>query len=176
MHGHGARPWGLLLPESIPRDGLRDLRRELEASIRELIAESKSDFREALRPIKLQWVEIKRSWPNEVRPPLPGVLSQLGVKWEEIKTQVDHVCWPDGSRCSRYQFSFGNRREAEMQTISSPQFLLEPLTTRHAHEMFSVLSDPAIYEFINKYNEDSMRAASQYLTDHPEYRADLIDN
>jgi len=30
MHGHGARPWGLLLPESIPRDGLRDLRRELE--------------------------------------------------------------------------------------------------------------------------------------------------
>jgi hypothetical protein len=29
MHGHGARPWGLLLPESIPRDGLRDLRREL---------------------------------------------------------------------------------------------------------------------------------------------------
>src|SRR3989442_1112574 len=30
MHGHGARPWGLLLPESIPRNGLRDLRRELE--------------------------------------------------------------------------------------------------------------------------------------------------
>ena len=34
---------------------------------------------------------------------------------------------------------------------------------------------PEIYEFINKHNEDSMRAASQYLTDHPEYRADLVD-
>jgi uncharacterized protein YndB with AHSA1/START domain len=32
-----------------------------------------------------------------------------------------------------------------------------------------------IYGFINKQNEKSMRAASQWLTDHPEYRADLID-
>ncbi len=35
--------------------------------------------------------------------------------------------------------------------------------------------EPDIYEFINKHNEDSMRAASQYLTDHPEYRSDLVD-
>ena len=34
---------------------------------------------------------------------------------------------------------------------------------------------PEIYEFINKHNEDSMRAASQYLTDHPEYRPDLVE-
>ena len=32
-----------------------------------------------------------------------------------------------------------------------------------------------IYKFINKNNEDSMRRASQYLTDHPDYRADLAD-
>jgi hypothetical protein len=31
MLGHGARPWGILPAESIPRDGLRDLRRELES-------------------------------------------------------------------------------------------------------------------------------------------------
>ena len=31
--------------------------------------------------------------------------------------------------------------------------------------------DPDVYAFINKHNEDHMRAASQYLTDHPEYRA-----
>jgi hypothetical protein len=31
-----------------------------------------------------------------------------------------------------------------------------------------------IYRFINKKNEDSMRRASQWLTDHPEYRPDLI--
>jgi hypothetical protein len=35
--------------------------------------------------------------------------------------------------------------------------------------------DPEVYEFINRHNEDHMRAASQYLTDHPEYRTDLID-
>jgi len=33
-----------------------------------------------------------------------------------------------------------------------------------------------IYRFINKNNEDSMRRASQWLTDHPEYRADLVDS
>jgi hypothetical protein len=31
---HGARPWGILLPESIPRHRLRDLRRELERARR----------------------------------------------------------------------------------------------------------------------------------------------
>jgi hypothetical protein len=30
-----------------------------------------------------------------------------------------------------------------------------------------------IYGFINKKNEESMRAASQWLTEHPEYRRDL---
>jgi hypothetical protein len=33
----------------------------------------------------------------------------------------------------------------------------------------------AIYRFINRQNEASMRRASQYLTDHPEYRPDLVD-
>jgi hypothetical protein len=32
-----------------------------------------------------------------------------------------------------------------------------------------------IYRFINKQNEASMRRASAWLTEHPEYRADLID-
>jgi Polyketide cyclase / dehydrase and lipid transport len=33
----------------------------------------------------------------------------------------------------------------------------------------------AIYRFINKQNEESMRRASQYLSEHPEYRSDLVD-
>ena len=32
-----------------------------------------------------------------------------------------------------------------------------------------------IYAFINRQNEASMRRASQFLTDHPEYRPDLVD-
>jgi len=32
-----------------------------------------------------------------------------------------------------------------------------------------------IYSFINKKNEDSMRRAAAWLTEHPEYRADLIE-
>ncbi|MEX0665441.1 MAG: SRPBCC family protein [Acidimicrobiia bacterium] len=32
-----------------------------------------------------------------------------------------------------------------------------------------------IYKFINKQNEASMRAASKYLSDHPEFRPDLVE-
>ena len=32
-----------------------------------------------------------------------------------------------------------------------------------------------IYHFINRQNEASMRRASQYLADHPEYRPELVD-
>ena len=32
-----------------------------------------------------------------------------------------------------------------------------------------------IYKFINKKNEESMQRASDWLTAHPEYRADLIE-
>ena len=32
-----------------------------------------------------------------------------------------------------------------------------------------------IYKFINKKNEESMRAAAKWLTDHPEFRPDLVE-
>jgi RimJ/RimL family protein N-acetyltransferase len=37
-----------------------------------------------------------------------------------------------------------------MRALSAPQLLLEPLEVRHAREMFTVLGDPAIYEFENE--------------------------
>jgi [ribosomal protein S5]-alanine N-acetyltransferase len=36
-----------------------------------------------------------------------------------------------------------------MQTLVASRCRLEPLVAAHAHEMFAVLSDPAIYEFEN---------------------------
>lgn len=41
-------------------------------------------------------------------------------------------------------------RLARMQTIIAPPLILEPLTVHHAHEMYAVLRDPAIYEFENE--------------------------
>ena len=32
-----------------------------------------------------------------------------------------------------------------------------------------------IYKFINRQNEASIRRASEWLTQHPEYRSDLVD-
>ncbi len=35
--------------------------------------------------------------------------------------------------------------------------------------------DPEVYAFVNEHNEQHLRAASDYLTEHPEYRPDLVD-
>ena len=61
---------------------------------------------------------------------------------------------------------------------------LEPLgpnrTRFYFDERYNIQKAPfkwfegPIYRFINKKNEESMRAASAYLTAHPEYRADLV--
>jgi hypothetical protein len=53
-------------------------------------------------------------------------------------------------------------------------------TLLHFEERYHLTSVPwkwfegAIYRFINKKNEESMRALSRWLTDHPEYRPDLV--
>ena len=54
---------------------------------------------------------------------------------------------------------------------------LDPLGPNRTMLFFDEEADmpPDVYEFINKHNEDHMRDASQYLTEHPEYRVDLID-
>jgi hypothetical protein len=61
---------------------------------------------------------------------------------------------------------------------------LEPLgdtsTRLHFDERYNITKAPFkwfegfIYGFINKQNEASMRRASEWLSTHPEYRADLV--
>jgi len=63
---------------------------------------------------------------------------------------------------------------------------LEPLgpnrTRFEFDERYNIESAPfkwfegQIYGFINKKNEESMRRASAWLTEHPEYRPDLVDD
>ena len=57
-----------------------------------------------------------------------------------------------------------------------------PNRTRvHFEERYNIAKAPfkwfegPIYNFINKQNELSMRRASEWLTNHPEYRSDLVD-
>ena len=62
---------------------------------------------------------------------------------------------------------------------------LEPLgpnrTRMHFEERYNIAKAPfkwfegPIYSFINKQNELSMRRASEWLTGHPDYRADLVE-
>jgi RimJ/RimL family protein N-acetyltransferase len=49
-----------------------------------------------------------------------------------------------------------------MRTIITPSLRLEPLSVRHAPEMFSVLSDPAIYEFENEPPASEAALARRY--------------
>lgn len=60
---------------------------------------------------------------------------------------------------------------------------LGPNRTRlHFEERFNMTAFPwrlfksQIYGFINRKNEESMRSMSQWLTEHPEYRPDLIES
>ena len=60
---------------------------------------------------------------------------------------------------------------------------LGPNRTRlHFEERYHLTSAPwkwfegPIYRFINKQNEQSMQRLSQWLTDHSEYRPELVDS
>ena len=66
---------------------------------------------------------------------------------------------------------FADGRDA-VNTMNAQQLFLMALTSGWSEQ---AEMDAEVYAFINKHNEDHMRAASQYLDDHPEYRPDLID-
>jgi hypothetical protein len=80
-----------------------------------------------------------------------------------------------------YTFTMISREVGNDQTGKVRLEPLGPNRTRfHFEERYNVTKIPykwfekQIYGFINKKNEETMRAASQYLTDHPEFRPDLV--
>lgn len=81
-----------------------------------------------------------------------------------------------------YTYTMISREPGNDQT---GRLRLEPLgpdrTRLHFEERYHLASRPwawfegPIYRFINRKNEESMRALSRWLTDHPGYRADLVE-
>lgn len=49
-----------------------------------------------------------------------------------------------------------------MRTLAAPLCTLEPLGVAHAHDMFAVLADPAIYEFENEPPPSASWLAERY--------------
>jgi len=86
----------------------------------------------------------------------------------------------DVEPCRGYTYTMLSREPGNDQT---GRLRLEPLgekgTRLHFEERYHLTSAPwrwfegPIYGFINRQNEASMRALSEWLSAHPEYRADL---
>jgi hypothetical protein len=81
-----------------------------------------------------------------------------------------------------YTYTMISRTPGDDQTGAVHLEPLGPNRTRFSFEERYHLSkapyrwfEGRIYGFINKQNEASMRRASEYLTEHPEYRADLVE-
>ena len=81
-----------------------------------------------------------------------------------------------------YTFTMLSRTPGDDQTGKVGLERLGPNRTRFSfEERYHLTKAPwrwfegPIYGFINRQNEASMRRASAWLTEHPEYRADLID-
>lgn len=80
-----------------------------------------------------------------------------------------------------YTFTMINRQPGQDQTGRVRLEPLDPNRTRfHFEERYHLTKAPwkwfegPIYRFINKKNEESMQRASDWLTEHPEYRPDLV--
>jgi hypothetical protein len=91
----------------------------------------------------------------------------------ELVTNVEHA--------RGYDFKMIGRTPGNDQMGRVRLEPLGPSSTRlHFEEHYNLTSLPwkwfegPIYRFINKKNEESMRRLSQWLTEHPEYRPELI--
>ena len=80
-----------------------------------------------------------------------------------------------------YTFTMINRDPGSDQTGRVELEPTGPASTRfHFEERYHLTKAPwkwfegPIYRFINRQNEASMRAAGEWLSAHPEYRADLV--
>ena len=100
----------------------------------------------------------------------------FGRKGEAFERVTEVV--PEGG----YTYTMLSKEPGNDQTGKLRLEALGPGKSRlHFEERYHLTKAPwkwfegPIYRFINKKNEESMRALSQWLVDNPEYRRDLID-
>jgi ribosome-associated toxin RatA of RatAB toxin-antitoxin module len=103
----------------------------------------------------------------------PMPFGRKGEAFERVSEVV-----PEGG----YTYTMLSKEPGNDQTGKLRLEALGPGKSRlHFEERYNLTKIPwkwfegLIYRFINKKNEESMRALSQWLVDHPEYRPDLID-
>ena len=123
------------------------------------------------------------------------------TEWSEMVDRVD-VLWPGDAdhngRLRRVYFKLpGGRTGASLELVTEAvanrchtytmlsrdgndhvgHVRLEPIGLDRTLLSFDEEAemDPEVYAFINRRNEDHLRAAAAYLTAHPEYRPDLAD-
>ncbi|MEE8312945.1 MAG: SRPBCC family protein [Myxococcota bacterium] len=105
-----------------------------------------------------------------------GLRRRLGFKLSRGRRGVANELVTDVEPERSYIFHMGKQ---------TGKVTLEPLgpnrTRLHFEERFHIEKAPRkwfeglIYRSINRKNEASLRGFSQWLTDHPEYRADLVE-
>jgi hypothetical protein len=103
--------------------------------------------------------------------PLP-----LGRRGAALELVTDVV--PDGG----YTYTMLSREPGNDQTGRLRlEHVARNRTRLHFEERYRLASAPwrwfegPIYRFINRKNQESMRALSQWLTDHPDYRPELVE-
>jgi hypothetical protein len=107
---------------------------------------------------------------------LRRVIYKLPMGREGSALELVHDVEPERG----YTYTMISRTPGDDQTGSVRLEALGPHRTRlHFEERYHLTRAPwrwfegRIYRFINRQNEASMRAASEWLTSHPEYRPDL---
>ena len=124
-------------------------------------------------------LEVQVVWPGDTggNGLLRRVIYKLPLGRRGSALELVHDVTP----ARGYTFTMLSRTPGQDQTGKVTLEPLGPNRTRfHFEERYHLATAPwkwfegPIYRFVNKQNETSMRAASQWLTDHPEYRPDLV--
>ncbi len=125
-------------------------------------------------------IEVQVLWPGDADG--DGLLRRVIYKMPFGRLGAALELVSDVEAARGYTFTMISRTPGDDQTGKVGLERIGPNRTRFTfEERYNLTSLPwkwlegPIYRFINKKNEASMRRASAWLTEHPEYRRDLVE-